>query len=130
MASQKSAEVIESMIQLSTDVISLCQRLTLPRSVVDQLTRSVTSIGANFVEAQDASSKKDFLNKIYIAKKEASETKYWLAIIARLTDNPGQLPEVSDRVQKFVMRLQKIINSSRDSNRKLQMANSLLKDNR
>ena len=46
-----------------------------------QLVRSGTSIGANIEEAQGASSKKDFINKINIAKKESRETKYWLRLI-------------------------------------------------
>jgi four helix bundle protein len=117
MATEKSVQILEEMVQLSVDTIQLCQKLTLPRSVVDQITRSITSIGANFSEAQDASSKKDFINKIYIAKKEASETKYWLAIIEKLSSS-AEVQELSERVQKFVMMLQKIINTSKEGNRR------------
>ena len=46
-----------------------------------QLLRSGTSIGANIAEAEYAITKKDFLSKIYIALKEASETKYWLDLL-------------------------------------------------
>lgn len=116
MATEKSRQIIEEMVQLSADIIQLCQKLPLPRSVVDQVTRSVTSIGANFTEAQDASSKKDFINKIYIAKKEASETKYWLAVIEKLSICP-EISDLSQRVQNFVMMMQKIINTSKGSNR-------------
>lgn len=118
MASQKSTEIIEEMVQLSVDVITFCQKVSLPRSVVDQVIRSTTSIGANFSEAQDASSKKDFMNKIYIAKKEASESKYWLAVIAKLTEEKAVVSEIGERVQQFVMMLQKIINTSKEINRK------------
>ena len=130
MANKTSTEVIEGMIQLSVDVISLCQQLHLSRSVVDQVTRSVTSIGANFTEAQDASSKKDFLSKIYIAKKEASETKYWLAIIVKLTGDSNELIAVSEATQRYIMMLQKIVNTSREPNRKSPIANSSEMDNR
>ena len=130
MANKTSTEVIEGMIQLSVDVISLCQQLHLPRSVVNQVTRSVTSIGANFTEAQDASSKKDFLSKIYIAKKEASETKYWLAIIVKLTRDSNELIAVSEATQRYIMMLQKIVNTSREPNRKSPIANSSEMDNR
>ncbi|MFH1379603.1 MAG: four helix bundle protein [bacterium] len=47
-----------------------------------QLIRSGTSIGANIEEGQGAGSKKDFIFKMNIAKKEARETKYWLRLIA------------------------------------------------
>ncbi len=46
-----------------------------------QLLRSGTSIGANIAEAQYGSSRKDFLNKLYIALKECAETKYWLELL-------------------------------------------------
>ncbi len=47
-----------------------------------QLLRSGTSIGANIAEAQYGSSRKDFLNKLYIALKECAETLYWLELLA------------------------------------------------
>ncbi len=46
-----------------------------------QLLRSGTSIGANIAEAQQAQSRADFLSKMEIALKEASETKYWLRLL-------------------------------------------------
>jgi|SRR3989344_9517391 len=55
--------------------------ITMP--ILDQLIRSSTSIGANYCEANCAESKKDFEHKIGICKKESSETKYWLRILAR-----------------------------------------------
>ncbi len=50
-------------------------------SLISQLVRSGTSVGANYCEADDAVSKKDFRNKIGTCKKEARETKYWLRMI-------------------------------------------------
>ena len=47
-----------------------------------QMLRSGTSIGANIAEAQYGSSRKDFLNKLYIALKECSETLYWLELLS------------------------------------------------
>ena len=51
------------------------------QSIIDQLIRSSTSVGANYCEANGASSRNDFRNKIYICKKEIQETKYWLKIL-------------------------------------------------
>ena len=48
-----------------------------------QVKRSGTSIGANVCEALYAASKKDFLNKMYIAYKELGETKYWLRVLSK-----------------------------------------------
>jgi four helix bundle protein len=49
-----------------------------------QLTKSGTSIGANYREANRARSKADFRNKIKICESEASETQYWLEVIVKL----------------------------------------------
>ena len=46
-----------------------------------QILRSGTSIGANVSESQYAASRKDFLNKLYIALKECAETLYWLELL-------------------------------------------------
>lgn len=54
--------------------------------ISDQLLRSATSIGANIIEAQAASSKRDFIRFYQIALKSANETKYWLGILKEATD--------------------------------------------
>lgn len=51
------------------------------KDILRQLLRSGTSIGANIAESQEAVSKKDFINKLSIALKEAKETDYWLKIL-------------------------------------------------
>lgn len=66
-------------------IILFCKSLKLDpvsRPLVSQIIRSATSVGANYMEAQGASSKKDFINKIYICRKEIQETKHWLEMLA------------------------------------------------
>ena len=58
----------------------------LPRSIANnedssQVVRSSGSIGANYIEANEALSKKDFLMRIRISRKEAKETAYWVLLI-------------------------------------------------
>jgi len=58
----------------------------LPKSIANiedgkQLIRSSGSIGANYIEANESLSKKDFLFRIKISRKEAKETRYWLSLI-------------------------------------------------
>jgi len=60
--------------------------VSLPKSdegrvIKNQITKSGTSVGANYREANRARSKTDFKNKIKISESEASETQYWLEII-------------------------------------------------
>ncbi len=50
--------------------------------LISQLVRAATSVGANYCEANDAVSKRDFRNKIGICRKESHETKHWLRMIA------------------------------------------------
>jgi four helix bundle protein len=52
------------------------------KPLISQLVRSASSVGANYMEADGASSKKDFLNKISLCNKEAKETMHWLRMIA------------------------------------------------
>ncbi len=57
-------------------------RLTyLNKNIIEQLLRSWTSIWANYHEANGASSKKDFRNKIYLCRKESQETHYWIWLL-------------------------------------------------
>ena len=55
----------------------------ITQRIIPQLVASGTSLGANYCEADDAESGKDFKHKIGICKKEARETKYWLRIIVK-----------------------------------------------
>src|SRR4030042_1695324 len=49
--------------------------------MANQIIRSGTSIGANYIEAQCASSKKDFINFLHHSLKSANESKFWLALL-------------------------------------------------
>lgn len=66
-------------------VLVFCKSLqydVVSKPLVSQITRSATSVGANYMEANGASSKKDFRNKIFICKKEIQETKHWLRMLS------------------------------------------------
>ena len=72
---------------LSTDfavkVIKMCDGIKGHYSLVNQLERSSTSIGANIHEANYAHSKSDFVAKFQIALKECYETEYWLELFVK-----------------------------------------------
>lgn len=73
--------------ELSTDfavqVIMLCESIKGHYSLVNQLERSATSIGANIRESNYAHSKADFIAKLQIALKECYETEYWLELFVK-----------------------------------------------
>ena len=73
--------------ELSTDfavqIIKLCETIKGHHSLVNQLERSATSIGANIHEANYAHGKPDFIAKLQIALKECYETEYWLELFVK-----------------------------------------------
>lgn len=76
---ERTARFAERVIDFAVGIER--NAVTLP--LISQLVRSATSIGANYCEADDAESKKDFRHKIGLCRKEARETKYWFRMIAR-----------------------------------------------
>jgi len=107
----RANELEKELVDYSVRVIKFIKKIEkdIPRSLADQIIRSATSVGANYTEAINGSSKADFKNKIFIAKKEASETKYWFNIIKELTPEP--VDDLLVETQKFIMILQKTINT-------------------
>ena len=84
----------------------------ISQPIIQQLIRSGTSIGANYCEANNASSKKDFRNKIYISKKEAQETKYWLHLLGDCHLNQKEkLRVLWKEAHELTLIFQKIISS-------------------
>ena len=75
----------ELSMEFSVDIIELVKYLKSNKEAIisNQIGRSGTSIGANIHEAQYAQGRKDFVSKLEIALKEASETGYWLELLYR-----------------------------------------------
>ncbi|MBQ0102540.1 MAG: four helix bundle protein [Firmicutes bacterium] len=67
----------------AVDVLKICDEIKGHFSIVNQLERSATSIGANVHEANYAQSKADFVSKLQIALKECYETEYWLELFVK-----------------------------------------------
>ncbi len=80
---ERTAEFGEKII----DFVKNLERNEITRPLISQIIRSATSIGANYMEANQASSRKDFKNKIYICRKESNETKHWLRMMAKANSN-------------------------------------------
>ena len=83
----------ERTAKFGENIISFAQELretTINKPLISQLIRSATSIGANYMEANQASSKKDFKNKIHICRKESNETKHWLRMISKANQDKNE----------------------------------------
>ena len=70
-------------MDFAVKVLRLCDSIKGHYSLVNQLERSGTSIGANIREANYAHSRPDFIAKFQIALKECYETEYWLELLER-----------------------------------------------
>lgn len=98
-------------------VITFCstaKMTTISRPLIDQLVRSSTSIGANYMEANGASSRKDFRNKIHICKKETQETQHWLRMMsAAMPEHKETLRILWQECHELVLIFQKITSTMR-----------------
>ncbi len=99
-------------------IIELCKEApknVISTPIINQLIKSGTSIGANYCEANGASSKKDFRNKTHICKKEAIETKYWLRMLAKAADElKNECREFWQEAQELTLIFSKIAGSSKE----------------
>lgn len=74
----------ERTFEFAKRVIKFCKKLkrtTENIKLIDQVVRAAGSIGANYIEANEALSKKDFVMRIKISRKESKESRYWLRLI-------------------------------------------------
>ncbi|MCR4277061.1 MAG: four helix bundle protein [Candidatus Roizmanbacteria bacterium] len=82
----KLEERVEKFGENIIDLVKKVKVTVMTEPIIKQLIRSGTSVGANYFEANGASSRKDFINKIYISKKEVKETQHWLRMISRIDE--------------------------------------------
>lgn len=74
----------ELSMEFAIEVVKLGETIKSHRSLVNQLERSATSIGANIREANYAHGKADFVAKLQIALKECYETEYWIELLIKV----------------------------------------------
>jgi four helix bundle protein len=110
-------DLIERTAKFGEEVIDFVNKLLrneINRPLISQIVRSGTSIGANYMEADGAVSKKDFENKIGICRKEAKETMHWLRMIAKANSNEKNgCRELYKESQELVWIFSSIINNSK-----------------
>lgn len=106
--------ILEKTFNFSIQSIKYAEKLEKNKKfiITNQLLKSATSIGANIWEAQKAESNLDFIHKLKISDKEASETEYWLKLCENLEGYPPVDSLIGDlfEIQKI---LNKIIASSK-----------------
>ena len=114
MRNDKDNVIVNKTIDFSLVIINYCEALEQNRKYViaRQLLRSASSIGANVFEAQNAESKADFIHKMKIEAKEASETLYWLILCER-SERYRFDTRLRNDLDEIIKILSKIISSSK-----------------
>ena len=80
----KPFDLEERTYNYAKDIISFvnsCPKTVVNLKLIDQLVRSAGSVGANYIEAREALSKKDFSLRVKICRKEIKESAYWLRLL-------------------------------------------------
>ncbi len=114
MDKKKKYDLEERTARFAEGIVCFAKRIrkdNVNLTIIRQLVAAGTSVGANYCEADDAESKKDFKHKIGICKKEARETKYWLRII--VVTNPELEKEakiLSDEARELNLIFNAIVN--------------------
>src|SRR6185503_2565430 len=98
----KIFDLEDRTLQFAVDVRKFTENL--PKTMANQedsrqLVRSSGSVGANYIEANEALGKKDFLMRIKISRKEAKESRYWLKLL-RIGENPALLAVKESLIQE------------------------------
>ncbi|MBE6816041.1 MAG: four helix bundle protein [Ruminococcaceae bacterium] len=79
----KESKLRELSMEFAIEIVKFSETIKSHRSLVNQLERSATSIGANIREANYAHGKADFVAKLQIALKECYETEYWIELLVK-----------------------------------------------
>lgn len=103
---EKKYDLEDRTLEYSKRVIRMCK--ALPKNMVnfnltDQVMRSGTSMGANYREANETETKKDFQFRMRISRKEGKETEYWLELIIEAN------PELKERIKPLLQETKELI---------------------
>jgi four helix bundle protein len=117
----KKYDLAERTAKFGEDIINFVKKLPrneINKPLINQIVRAGTSIGANYMEADCADSKKDFRYKISLCKKESKESTHWLRMIAKANPQNKQEARVLwKEAQEFTLIFSSIINSSKSNNK-------------
>jgi four helix bundle protein len=117
---ENKKEIHERIYKFALQVlktIRLIPKTTENLVLIKQLVRAATSIGANALEADGSETKKEFIHRFTISKREAKETYYWLSLISDY--NPALKSKFSsliDENHQLILIISKIILNTKKKN--------------
>ena len=103
----KPYDLEERTLQFAKGIIRLCQKLakdTINFKLIGQLVSASGSVGANYREANEKLSKKDFLHRMKITRKECKEATYWLELLKEAN------PKFKEEINAFIKESQELRN--------------------
>ncbi|HUT96144.1 MAG TPA: four helix bundle protein [Candidatus Paceibacterota bacterium] len=119
-SNSKKYDLEERTAKFGENVINFAKTIDknpINNPLINQIVRSSTSIGANYMEADGAESKKDFYHKIAICKKESKETRHWLRMIAVADENKKEnCRELWQEAQELSLIFSSILRSTKHKN--------------
>jgi four helix bundle protein len=118
--SDKEYDIRERTLNFAVRIMEIARNLPshiIYSSIRSQLVRSGTAIGANLAEGDGAKTRRDFVNKLVIARKEAKETKYWLRLINGQKIENLQLDDDIQEIQEIINVLSAIIKKIENKNK-------------
>ena len=109
---ERTAKFAETMI----DFLRTLKETAINKRIISQLVGCGGSAGANYCEATEAESKKDFMHKIGICKKEIKETKHWLRLLARSEpERKEEIRKLWKEAHELLLIFSKTIRTSREN---------------
>ncbi|OGL34774.1 hypothetical protein A3F38_01015 [Candidatus Saccharibacteria bacterium RIFCSPHIGHO2_12_FULL_48_21] len=114
----KAQKLEDRMMVFAVSCIDLARNTSKTaenKVILNQLVRAASSVGANYTEANNAISKLDFRNKLYIAKKEAEESRYWLRLLG-MSNPEVETAELVNESTELLLILQKSVSTLKNGN--------------
>lgn len=117
LQTKKKYDLEERTAKFAEDIIDLMQKIPnnpVNKRMIEQIVGSGGSLGANYCEANEAESKKDFIHKVGICKKETKETKHWLRLLAYANSEYAEdFTKLRKECQELLLIFSSIIRTSR-----------------
>ncbi len=113
MTEKKPFDIKDRSFLFALDCLKFCKSISIENKeyiLTRQLSRSATSVGANIREAQNSSTKKDFVHKLSIAQKECNESIYWIELLkAFLELNSKEVMDLKNEADELLRILSSIV---------------------
>jgi len=113
MTENKPFDIKDRSFLFALDCLKFCKSISIENKeyiLTRQLARSATSVGANIREAQNSSTKKDFVHKLSIAQKECNESIYWIELLkAFLELNSKEVMDLKNEADELLRILSSIV---------------------